>query len=91
MKTLTASKARQTLGACLTQAVAGKDIGILWNGQIVALRVVGVHSDDWTLSEYALAEKELASATRNIERRARHEHKTRKARVWDGTATGLRG
>ena len=91
MKTLTASKARQSLDSCLSQAVAGKDIGILWDGQIVALRVVGVHSEDWALSEYALSPKELDRATRKLERQARHEHKTGKTKVWDGTAAGLRG
>jgi antitoxin (DNA-binding transcriptional repressor) of toxin-antitoxin stability system len=91
MKTLTVSKARQGLGGWLARALAGEDIGIIAGDRVVALRPVGVHSDDWALSEYALTERELDRAARNIERKARHEHRTGKTKAWDGTAGGLRG
>ena len=91
MKTLTATAARKSLGSLLTQALAGKDVGIVWHGQVVALRAVGTRGDDAVLSDYALSPKELARAARKLEHQARHEHKTGKAKVWDGTAASLRG
>ena len=90
MKTLTASAARQSLGSLLTQALAGKDIGIVWHGQVIALRAVGERGGDEVLSDYALKPKELVRATRKLERQARHEHKTGKAKVWDGSFFRLR-
>ena len=90
MKTLTASAARQSLGSLLTQALAGKDIGIEWRGKVVALRAVGERGGDDVLSEYALTPKELDRATRKLERQATHEHKTGKAKVWDGSFFRLR-
>ncbi len=91
MKTLTASAARQSLGSLLTQALAGKDVGIVWRGQVVALRAVSERGGDEVLSDYALPPKTLDRATRKLERQAHHEHKTGKAKVWDGTAASLRG
>jgi len=86
---MTATQARQRLGAILSRVLQGEDIGIVHSGsgKIVALRPVEVYSEDYALLEYGLTEKELKRATHNINKTARHEKTTR----WDGTAKSLRG
>ena len=85
---MTATQARQSLGAILHRALEGEDIGIIHSGtgRIVALRPVEVYSEDYALIEYDLSEKELKRAVRNINKKARHEKTT----GWDGTAKSLR-
>jgi len=89
MKTMSASQARQSLDTILSRVLKGEDIGIVHSGsgRIIALRPVEVYSDDYTLLEYDLTEKELKRAVRNINKKARHEKTT----GWDGTAKSLRG
>ena len=86
---MTATQARQRLGAVLSRVLEGEDIGIVHSGsgKIIALRPVEVYSEDYALMEYGLSEKELKRAVRNINKQARHE----KTRHWDGTAKSLRG
>ena len=86
---MTATQARQRLGAVLSRVLQGEDIGIVHSGsgKIVALRPVEVYSEDYALMEYGLSESELKRAVHNINRKARHEKTTE----WDGTAKGLRG
>ena len=89
MKTVTATQARQRLGAILSRVLQGEDIGIVHSGsgKIVALRPTEVYSEDYALIEYGLSEKELKGAVRNINKQAKREKTT----VWDGTAKSLRG
>ena len=86
---MTATQARQRLGAILSRVLQGEDIGIVHSGsgKIVALRPTEVYSEDYSLMEYGLSERELKHAVRNINKQAKHERATR----WDGTAKGLRG
>jgi len=45
----------------MSKALAGEDIGIIHpSGEIVALRRVGVYSDDYAFQEYGLSETQLA-------------------------------
>lgn len=78
MKTLTVTKARQTLGAWLKRAAQGEDIGVIVGGEIVAFRPVRVYAEDYAQCEYGLsgteatrfvrrAETELANARRRKE------------------------
>ena len=87
MKTLSATEARQNIGSWLSRALQGEDIGIVWEGRIVALRPVNVYSEDSALLEYGLTPKELKRAEKNILKTLKNE----KAAVWDGTVKGLRG
>ncbi len=59
MKTLSATEARSNLTHWLKQAAKGEDIGIVCNGQIVALRPVQVFSEDYAAQEYGLTAAEL--------------------------------
>ena len=66
MKTLTITEGRGRLGYWLKKATEGQDIGFLFEGKVVALRPVTVHSEDYALREYGLTEKETAAAARRI-------------------------
>ncbi len=86
---MTATQARQSLGAVLSRVLQGEDIGIVHSGsgKIVALRPVEVYSEDYALVEYGLTQKELKRAVHNITQQAKRE----KTKSWDGTARSLRG
>ena len=66
MKTLTITEGRGRLGYWLRKAVEGEDIGFVFEGKVVALRPVEVHSSDYALQEYGLDEKQMAAAERKI-------------------------
>jgi antitoxin (DNA-binding transcriptional repressor) of toxin-antitoxin stability system len=60
MVTLTPTNARANLSALLRRALRGDDIGIVVDGQIVALRPVKVEATDYAMREYGVTEAELA-------------------------------
>ena len=67
MKTLTITKARANLSSWMSKALAGQDIGIIHpSGEILALRRVGVYSDDYAFQEYGLTEKQMARIAENL-------------------------
>ena len=76
MKTLTITEGRGRLGHWLKKATEGVDVGFIFEGKIIALRPVEVHSGDYVLQEYGLTPKEMAKA----ERRIRAEIKTARKR-----------
>ena len=86
---MTATQARQSLGAILGRVLEGEDIGIVHSGsgKIVALRPVEVYSEDYATIEYGLTYKELKRAMRKVSAQAKRE----KAIRWDGSAKSLRG
>jgi antitoxin (DNA-binding transcriptional repressor) of toxin-antitoxin stability system len=75
MKTLSPTKARSNLSALLKRAANGEDIGILHGDQVIALRPVTVHSDDYALREYGVSEKELDRFVKRMNRRVAQERK----------------
>jgi hypothetical protein len=64
--------------------VQGEDIGFMFEGEVVALRPVEVHSADYSLQEYGLSSREMAAAEKKIAA----EIKTARAR---GEATQFTG
>ena len=66
MKTLTITEGRGRLGYWLKKAAEGQDIGFLFEGKVVALRPVTVHSEDYALQEYGLTESEMTAAAKRI-------------------------
>ena len=87
MKTLTATQARQNFGNWLSRAIKGDDIGILYQGRIVALRPVEVDDEDYATKEYGVTKEELKRFNKKMLKQLKNEKFT----VWDGTAKGLRG
>ncbi len=73
MTTLSPTQARSNLSSLLKRAAKGEDIGILHGDQVIALRPVTVHSDDYALQEYGVTEVELDAFVRRTKKRiARH-------------------
>ena len=73
MTTLSPTQARTNLSSLLRRAAKGEDIGILHGDQVIALRPVKVHSDDYALREYGVTEAELDTFVRRTKQRiARH-------------------
>jgi antitoxin (DNA-binding transcriptional repressor) of toxin-antitoxin stability system len=66
MKTLTITEGRGRLGYWLKKATQGEDVGFVVDGKIVALRPVGVTSDDYALQEYGLTPAEMKKAEKKI-------------------------
>lgn len=66
MKTLTITEGRGRLGHWLKKATEGEDVGFVFEGKIVALRPVGVTSDDYALQEYGLTPAEVEKAEKKI-------------------------
>jgi hypothetical protein len=88
MKTVTAAKARQSLGTILARVLEGEDIGIVApdSGRVIALRPAEICPEDRAALAYGLPKKEIQRAFHNINKTARRE----KAKQWDGTLKGLR-
>ena len=84
MQTMTATKARANLSALLQQALDGKEIGIVCNGRIVALRPVEVTAMDYARMEYGIAEDEISAIATSLHAKAKKAIKTGKARAFTG-------
>jgi antitoxin (DNA-binding transcriptional repressor) of toxin-antitoxin stability system len=75
MTTLSPTQARTNLSSLLKRAAKGEDIGILHGDQIIALRPVTVHSDDYALREYGMTEQELDRFVKRTNRQIARERK----------------
>ena len=87
MKTLTATQARQNLGSWLVKALRGEDIGIVWEGRVVALRPVEIYSEDYALQEYGVPPVTL----KRVEKKVLKELAAERKGIWDGNSKSLRG
>jgi antitoxin (DNA-binding transcriptional repressor) of toxin-antitoxin stability system len=88
MKTLAVTTARQKLGYWLKRALAGEDIGIVVDGQIVGLRRVEVVSSDYALQEYGVSEQQLERAADFVERELKAARKRGKLARFEGKLHG---
>ena len=59
-------------------------IGILHGDKVIALRPVKVHSDDYALQEYGVAEEELDSFVKRMDRQIARERKTGTVKRYSG-------
>ena len=84
MTTLSPTRARANLTSLLKRAANGEDIGILHGDQVIALRPVTVHSDDYALQEYGVAEAELDRFVRRTKQRIARHRKTGKMTTFSG-------
>jgi hypothetical protein len=90
MKTLTITEGRGRLGHWLKKATEGEDVGFVFEGKIVALRPVEVHSGDYALQEYGLTPKETAKAERRIKKSLAAERKRGTLKTFTGDISALR-
>lgn len=84
MTTLSPTQARTNLSSLLKRAAKGEDIGILHGGQVIALRPVTVHSDDYALREYGVTEKELDRFVQRTRQQIARDRKAGKMKVFSG-------
>ncbi len=84
MTTTTPSQARVNLSGLLKRALAGDDVGIVYQGQIIALRPVKVSSTDYVEREYGLSAEEWSSAAKNLHAKAQKTRKAGQARRFTG-------
>jgi antitoxin (DNA-binding transcriptional repressor) of toxin-antitoxin stability system len=84
MTTLSPTQARVNLSSLLKRAAKGEDIGILHGDQVIALRPVTIHADDYALREYGVTEKELDGFVKRADRQINRERKTGKTKKYSG-------
>ena len=84
MTTLSPTQARTNLSSLLKRAAKGEDIGILHGGQVIALRPVTVHSDDYALREYGVTEEELDRFVKRTRQQIARDRKAGRMKVFSG-------
>lgn len=84
MTTLSPTQARTNLSSLLKRAAKGEDIGILHGDQVIALRPVAVHSDDYALREYGVTEEELSRFVHRTKQQIARDRKAGKMKVFSG-------
>ena len=84
MRTLSPTQARANLSSLLKRAANGEDIGILHGDQVIALRPVTVHSDDYALREYGVTEKELDRFVKRMDKKITRERKAGTMKRYSG-------
>jgi antitoxin (DNA-binding transcriptional repressor) of toxin-antitoxin stability system len=84
MRTLSPTQARANLSSLLKRAANGEDIGILHGDQVIALRPVTVHSDDYALREYGVTEKELDRFVKRMDKKITRERKAGTIKRYSG-------
>lgn len=84
MTTLSPTQARANLSSLLKRAAKGEDIGILHGDQVIALRPVTVHSDDYAPHEYGVTEKELDRFVRRMDKQIARERKAGSVKRYSG-------
>jgi antitoxin (DNA-binding transcriptional repressor) of toxin-antitoxin stability system len=84
MTTLSPTQARANLSSLLKRAAKGEDIGILHGDQVIALRPVKVHSDDYAIREYGVTEAELNRFVKRMDKQIARERKSGTIKRYSG-------
>ncbi|PZR71750.1 MAG: hypothetical protein DLM73_15310 [Chthoniobacterales bacterium] len=84
MTTLSPTQARTNLSSLLKRAAKGEDIGILHGDQVIALRPVTVHSDDYALREYGVTEQELDRFVKRTRKQIARDRKAGRMKTFSG-------
>jgi antitoxin (DNA-binding transcriptional repressor) of toxin-antitoxin stability system len=84
MKTLTVTAARQNLGAWLKRVLRGEDIGVMIDGEIVALRPVKVYSEDYAELEYGVTRGQLDRAVESVGKELDADRKAGRLKPFSG-------
>ncbi|MBA3650206.1 MAG: hypothetical protein H0W66_01675 [Chthoniobacterales bacterium] len=84
MTTLSPTQARANLSSLLKRAAKGEDIGILHGDQVIALRPVTVHSDDYALQEYGVTEQEIDRFVKGMDKRIARDRKAGTIKRYSG-------
>jgi hypothetical protein len=77
VKTLSVSQSTKDLGDLVARALKGEEVGIEWNGRVIALRPVEEQFDDVT-AEYGLTAEETERAFNSVSKAVRTEKRAGK-------------
>lgn len=88
MKTLTITDAKKNLSRVLQAAAKGEDIGIVSGADIIALRKVGVYSDDYAQREYGVTAEQVEAFDRFVEKR--HQTAKKRGKLIEATPAELK-
>ncbi len=89
MTTMTATEARINLSSVLRRALKGDDIGIVVEGQIVALRPVEVVSRDYAEREYGITKPQMKGIARKLHEKAEKSRRAGKSKTFKGSLDTL--
>ena len=84
MKTLTVTAARQNLGTWLKRVLRGEDVGVMIDGEIVALRPVKVYSEDYAELEYGVTSELLDRAVERVNKELDADRKAGRLQPFTG-------
>jgi len=89
MQTLSPTKARSNLTFWLKAAAGGKDVGILYGDQVIALRPVTVESTDYAMREYGATEADVRSLSQKADEEIQKNRRAGKLRSFTGNIETL--
>ena len=89
VKTLSVSAGRSKLGHWLKRAIAGEDIEIVVDGVVVALRPVGVISEDYALREYGVTKDDADAAAARTSKDISTARKRGQVKLFTGAGVQL--
>lgn len=89
MQTLSPTKARSNLTFWLKAAACGKEVGILYGGQVIALRPVRVEPTDYALREYEASDHEVQILSKKIDEEIQRNRRTGKLKSFTGNIEEL--
>ena len=89
MQTLSPTKARSNLTFWLKAAAGGKDVGILYGDQVIALRPVPVESADYVMREYGATDTDVQNLSKKIDEEIQKNRRTGKLKSFTGNIEDL--
>jgi predicted nucleotide-binding protein (sugar kinase/HSP70/actin superfamily) len=89
MQTLSPTKARSNLTFWLKAAAGGKDVGILYGDQVIALRPVAVESTDYAMREYEASEADVRHLSKKANEEIQKNRRAGKLRAFTGNLKDL--
>jgi len=89
MQTLSPTKARSNLTFWLKAAAGGKDVGILYGDQVIALRPVTVESTDYALREYEATEADVRNLSQKVDEEIQKNRQAGKLKSFTGNIEDL--
>jgi len=89
MQTLSPTKARSNLTFWLKAAAGGKDVGILYGGQVIALRPVTVVSTDYAIREYGASEADVRNLSKKFDEEIQKNRRSGKLKTFTGSVEDL--
>ena len=89
MQTLSPTKARSNLTFWLKAAAGGKDVGILYGDQVIALRPVTVVSTDYAIREYGASEADVRNLSKKFDEEIQKIRRSGKLKTFTGSVEDL--